>query len=211
VSLAFLVPALIGTISFTAAILAWQALGHSDRASGADLQFLFERDRQENARARAEIDFGLYVSAYGAASTELAIADRLDAEAAAHGADDPRAASLRVQAADFRRAGLTRAHFLGYPLGDDGRLVFDEEDVRGSLVRRYEGQVTPTPQGFARVSSDERASSERLAEHVTGLAGAGVVATAAHVSRTRRRKAMLTAVAAAGWVGILVFAIAGIG
>jgi hypothetical protein len=172
---------------------------------------MLERVREENVLARAAVDTGAYLDGVALAAVELDVARELEARAGSLSPGDPQREVLDSEAAELRRVGTERLAGNGYGVVDGNAPAVDEEDLRTSLVRYYEGLVPPRPEPLADATADERESSARLARLVLGLAIAGVVATVAHVTRHRVAKLIVASCAGAVWVGVLVVAATGMG
>ncbi|MGI8685141.1 MAG: hypothetical protein ACR2MO_08665 [Acidimicrobiales bacterium] len=198
VSLDFLVPALLGVLSLAVVFLASQSLAKGGDAASADRQYGLGREQQEIEWARAEGDVQAAAVDFASLTEELDLAARLERTVAALPPGDPRADHLRAERAELRQVAgirLLRSRAADYVTFDAiGRPALDEKALRKGLRAHYEGFFAPRPELSVQAAGDARDRTERLAILTLALAAAGLVTTVAHVSRVRRRKAVLAGI-----------------
>jgi hypothetical protein len=201
-SLDFVVPALIGMISLTGALLAWQIVLHTDRAAEADRRLALERSLETNALVGVEIDVRGHLDRDALMLVEQTLATSLEESA---GTDDGAVdGQLRAEARELRRVAAERLNRRNQVVDGYNQLMEDENALRAGLLAQYEGLIPPSPNAFRATADDERDTSTRSAALVIVLAIAGLIGTLAHITRTKAPKVALTIGCSMLWAAALI-------
>ncbi len=210
----FLIPALIGIVTLSAAFLAWRSVVHGEKATAEYRNAVLLRDKQETNLVRVALDINRGTEDVASISADLDLATRLNAQATLLEVDDPRRVKMETRAADLQREAAQRR--LQIPFDDtylqqdkNGGYVLQQEALQLDLENYYAGLFPPEPDEAAALAAKARAAGEDLTELIIALALAGLIATIAHVIPQRRLKVALVSTSACIW--ILVTTVAAVG
>jgi hypothetical protein len=210
----FLIPALIGILTLSAAFLAWRSVVHGEKATAEYRNAVLERDREETVLVRAVLDVNSGAADVAVASADIDLAQRLEARAGSLGSDDSRSAPLLEQAASLRREATERYKQLLYSIDPtylsvdaNSGLTLAADALQLDRETAYAGLFPPEPDEAAAVASSARESGEDLTKLIIALAFAGLVATIAHVVPDKRLKIGLASVGACIWIAVTTVAI----
>ena len=211
IDLKLVVAVLIGLVSVTGAVVAWQSSLSGEKATDKDRQAVAETVVVSQADADNEIIVQDARSRFADHAVAVVTATQLeqqaarfessgDADSAAIAADEAaeqRAIAQRVL--DVVNAPVALASYIDD--GPDGSTpAFDESRLRDDLERISGDRLRVNPSQTVREANRLRAESQRLDGWLIAMVAAVVVLTLAQVSRARPVRLLLAGAGTAVWI-----------
>jgi hypothetical protein len=220
IDLKLVVAVLIGLVSITGAVVAWQSALAGEKATDKDRQAVAETVAVSQSEANDEVIVQDARSRFADHAAALITATALDdeAERATTAGDGERArvaaeeaAEQRVTARRVLEGGTAPVLLADYVSTDEdtGRPALDESGLRDDLRQIAQAQAQVDPTQTVREANRLRADSERLDRWLIALVSAIVLLTLAQVSRAAALRFGLAGLGAAVWIASSVLIVSG--
>lgn len=211
VDLKLVIAVLIGLVSITGAVVAWQSALAGEKATDKDRQAVAETVAVSQSEANDEVIVQDARSRFADHAAALVTASALEdeAERSTAAGDEQRARVAADEAAEQRatatrvlEGGTAPVLLVDYISTDEasGRPALDESRLRNDLRRIARAQAQVDPSQTVREANRLRADSERLDGWLIALVAAIVLLTLAQVSRSTALRFGLAGLGTIVWI-----------